>query len=320
MSESFSTVPAQTILPAFVYSEYADDENVQGIFGAYNGLAQGYLDWFNNTPLAVYTNPNINGPLLDWIAQGIYGISRPIFSSLSTKYIAGLNSLPLNSRPLNGNLYLQSGTATIADDDYYKRTLTWWLYAGDGRLFNTPILRRKIARFLYGASGADVSMDENLKIQIQAGMLTQPDPATLSSVAGGTIAATTYYVMLTYVTPTGETYASVEASLAVAADYLLVVDSPLPQNGATGYNVYVSTTTGTETKQNSSPIAIGTNWTEPTTGLISGSALPTSNTSNLMANFIITIPAGISSQYFQQAFEQGLLAFPFQLTANVVIS
>ena len=109
--------------------------------------------------------------------------------------------------------------------------------------------------------------------------LTSPAAPTLGSTAGGTIAATTYYVKTTYVGPTGETLPSAESSLAVALNNLLTVTSPATQTGATGYNVYVSTATGTETKQNgATPIAIGTGWTEPTSGLVSGSALPASNT------------------------------------------
>ena len=107
---------------------------------------------------------------------------------------------------------------------------------------------------------------------------TPPAAPTLSSVAGGTLAATTYYVKITYVNAAGETLPSAESSLAVAADYVLSVASPAATSGASGWNVFVSTSSGTETLQNSSPIAIGTAWQEPTTGLISGSALPTTST------------------------------------------
>jgi hypothetical protein len=111
-------------------------------------------------------------------------------------------------------------------------------------------------------------------------LLAAPSPApSLSSSAGGALGATTYFVKTTYVNQYGETVASAESSLAVAANNVLVVTSPAALGNATGYNVYVSTTTGTETKQNGgTPIAIGTNWTEPTTGLVAGSALPGTNT------------------------------------------
>lgn len=105
-----------------------------------------------------------------------------------------------------------------------------------------------------------------------------PPTPSLSQVAGGTIAATTYFVKITYTGPSGETLPSAEANFDVSANELLQVASPAALAGYTGYNVYVSTATGAETKQNASPIAIGTNWTEPTTGLIAGSAPPSSAT------------------------------------------
>ena len=104
-----------------------------------------------------------------------------------------------------------------------------------------------------------------------------PAAPTLGSTSGGTLAATTYYVKLTYNTAAGQTLPSSESSLAVAADYLLVVASPASATGVTSYNVYVSTSTGAETLQ-ASGIAIGTSWTEPTSGLVAGAAFPTAST------------------------------------------
>ena len=101
-----------------------------------------------------------------------------------------------------------------------------------------------------------------------------PSAPTLSSVSGGSLAATTYYVVVTYTNSFGQTLQSTESSLAVAAGNLLSVASPTASPGATGYNVFVSTSSGAETLQNSAPIALGTAWTMPTTGLVSGSALP----------------------------------------------
>jgi hypothetical protein len=106
---------------------------------------------------------------------------------------------------------------------------------------------------------------------------TTPAPAApkLSSISGGTLDATTYYVKIAYVSATGATgETSVEESLAVIADDLLEVASPPSLLGATGYNVYVSDAAGAETLQNTTPVSIGTNWTEPTTGLVSGTVPP----------------------------------------------
>ena len=51
MIESFNTQPLPNVIPAYVYDQYSDDENVQGFFEVLNAMAQGYLDWFNQTPL-----------------------------------------------------------------------------------------------------------------------------------------------------------------------------------------------------------------------------------------------------------------------------
>src|SRR5262249_38128400 len=51
--------------------------------------------------------------------------------------------------------------------------------------------------------------------------------------------------------------------------------SPASVPGASGYNVHVATASGQEVLQNGAmPLAIGTNWTEPTSGLLSGTAAP----------------------------------------------
>jgi len=118
---------------------------------------------------------------------------------------------------------------------------------------------------------------------------------SLSQTAGGSLGATTYYVKETNTNALGETAASVatESSLAVSANNLLVVASPPAMVDITGWNVYVGTSAGTETLQNVSPIAIGTNWTEPTGGLIAGSAQPTEDTA-------CCGPPGCPSPYYSQ--------------------
>src|ERR1700743_1192449 len=103
--------PLQGIIPAYAYRQYADDPDIVAFFNAYNKLSQPYLDWFNQTPLSLYTSPHVNGPLLDWISEGIYGVPRPVFSSLTTRFLgAALNSVPLNTIGLNQSKLFESGT------------------------------------------------------------------------------------------------------------------------------------------------------------------------------------------------------------------
>jgi hypothetical protein len=106
--------------------------------------------------------------------------------------------------------------------------------------------------------------------------IAPPPPPVLSQTAGGSLGAQTCFVVLTLVTPLGETLPSAESSLAAAADNLLGVASPAvpAQTLATAYNVYAGATSGAETLQNATPIAIGTAWTEPTSGLTTNGAVP----------------------------------------------
>jgi hypothetical protein len=127
-----------------------------------------------------------------------------------------------------------------------------------------------------------------------------PPAPTCSSVAGGTLTAETYSVRITYVNPVGETVRSVIVSQSVAADFLLVVDSPAAEAGATGWNVYVGQQPNIgATLQNSTPIAIGTNWTLPTTGLVTGVAPPLVNTTgDAFTNLISQYTSPTAKTYF----------------------
>jgi hypothetical protein len=110
-----------------------------------------------------------------------------------------------------------------------------------------------------------------------------PDAATLSYVSGGSLGARTYYVQYTYESthdsthPDMEGLPSNEQNIAIPADNRFKITSPAAQNGIDRYYVYISTSSGNETKE-AGPINIGTDWTEPTTGLVGGGAsVPSTN-------------------------------------------
>jgi hypothetical protein len=114
--------------------------------------------------------------------------------------------------------------------------------------------------------------------------LSPPAAPAPSQVAGGSLGARTYYVKTTYVNANGETSLSPEATFAVSADDLLQVASPPAVAGATGWNLYVSDSSGKEAIQNpDSPMAIGTAWTEPASGApyLGGFPGPGSNSTGL---------------------------------------
>lgn len=123
-------------------------------------------------------------------------------------------------------------------------------------------------------------------------------PATApvtGSAAGGTLAATTYYVKLSAVTAAGESTLSPETTQAVAVNSLLTVTIPAPSGSILGYNVYVSTASGNETKQNAAVITAGGTWTEPVGGLIAGTAAPAVDNSGLQTVTVYTVPASPSA-------------------------
>ncbi len=155
--ESFATEPLQTTLPAYAYQEYADDPYFQAFVSAYNQISQGYLDWANQNPIPIYTDSNISGTMLDFVGVNLYGIYRPVTGQSSTSSLSAMNTFPMNTQAMDSQTLSTTGVASTVTDDLYKRTLTWILYRGDGKNFSLQWLRRRIARFLYGANGLDLS-------------------------------------------------------------------------------------------------------------------------------------------------------------------
>lgn len=164
----------QTVFPAYVYAQYRDDANITAFFGAFNQLAQGYLNWFNNTPLAVYTNATISGALLDWTATGIYGLARPVISQEQIYFYGGYNAFTYDTTPYNAEINVSSsGSYQIVNDDIYKRFLTWNLYRADGDVFSIQWLKRRVARFINGANGMDTDVINNpVSVAVSKGNFT----------------------------------------------------------------------------------------------------------------------------------------------------
>ncbi len=152
---------------------------------------------------------------------------------------------------------------------------------------------------LEGNVWVEVSNDPNVLIDgatiaaPAAPVLSQYTPTVDEHLAGVAV-NTTYYVKNTYVTApalpstltvSGETVGSTESSLLVTAGNLLVVHSPAPDTGgyASGWNCYISTTSGTEVRQNlidnayPQALSFGRLFT-PSAIINSGIAVPSSNT------------------------------------------
>lgn len=174
--ESFATTPLETVIKQYLYQQYADDDTLQSFVDSFNALAQGYLDWFIANPLGLYTSAGISGPLLDWVAQGVYNLDRPVLATQSSEESAGYDSAVYNTVPYNYLSYSSAGTAQQASDDVYKRMMTWTLYRGDGQVFSLQWLKNRVARFLHGANGSDVAvLDYQPSIVVSDGEFTITD-------------------------------------------------------------------------------------------------------------------------------------------------
>ena len=157
-------------LAAYLYQQYNDDADLQAFVNAYNALSQGYVDWFNQIGLPIYTGSGISGPLLDWVATGLYGLERPTFAPVFRGLTLGqYNTYRFNQLRYNYGLRPAFPTVTPTTDDIYKRVLTWHFYKGDGKVFSVEWLKRRIMRFLIGVNGTSPAIDNTYPISVSFG-------------------------------------------------------------------------------------------------------------------------------------------------------
>lgn len=157
-------------IPAYLYKEYDDDEDLQAFFAAYNALAQQYVTWFATISLPVYTGAEISGNLLNWVAEGLYGMVRPSLSSGLNRDLGPLNTYGMNQFvPLNTIKRIGPSNVALTTDDVFKRIMTWNFYKGDGNVFNLLWLKRRIMRFLIGIAGTAPNIDQTSNISVVYG-------------------------------------------------------------------------------------------------------------------------------------------------------
>lgn len=184
----------QKTIPAYLYQEYSDDEDLQAFIDAANTMLQQYVDWFNQIELPIYTSPTISGTLLDWVGAGLYGYPRPSLPGVAAINIGPINTYGPNSEvPINSQTS-SPATATLVSDDIYKRLLTWHFYKGDGKQFTIRWMKNRIMRFLTGVNGTAPLIDETYQIGLTFGSgnsvaLTCPEystaPALVAAIASG---------------------------------------------------------------------------------------------------------------------------------------
>jgi hypothetical protein len=154
----------KTIIPSYLYQQYYDDSDLQAFVGAYNTLAQEYLDWFNNLNLPIYTVQN--GAALDWVALGLYGLVRPTLPQGSYLRLGEYDSVPYDTLSYDTEKLISPTSFYITTDDIFKRIITWNFYKGDGYQFNITWLKKRIQRFLQGTNGTLAVLDNTYQVSV----------------------------------------------------------------------------------------------------------------------------------------------------------
>jgi len=152
------------ILPSYLYQQYNGDPDLEAFFTAYNELSQSNLDKINTLNLPIYTTKS--GVLLEWVALGLYGFTRPVLPKGDYFDKGVYNTIHLNEVPYNQNVRIAPTDFYQVTDDIFKRCITWNFYKGDGFQFTINWLKRRVARFLSGVNGVSHNIDETYQISV----------------------------------------------------------------------------------------------------------------------------------------------------------
>jgi hypothetical protein len=168
---------------SYLYQEYSDDTDLQAFVAAYNSMMQDIVDTFNSLNLPIYTKAPIEGPMLDWVGQGVYGLARPSLRSGQYKVLGPYNTMNYgeNAAVYDGWELLYPNQIAITNDDIYRRILTWHFSKGDGKYFSIPWLKKRVMRFIMGKNGTQPNIDQHYQISVS---LNPVGGATIRFVTG----------------------------------------------------------------------------------------------------------------------------------------
>lgn len=158
------------VIPSYLYQQYNDDEDLAGFVHVFNQMTQQYVTWFAGVRLPVYAdNPQVTSTLLDFVGEGLYDIKRPVLPSGNNPAKGPLNTYVFNEMALDD--YDAGGPSQfyVTNDDLYRRTLTWHLYKGDGKLFDIQWLKRRVIRWLTGTDGTPGQTDQTYSVSVTFG-------------------------------------------------------------------------------------------------------------------------------------------------------
>jgi hypothetical protein len=151
----------------------AGDDDIAAFVNAYNQITQTYINWFNQINLPYYPGPLIADGLLDWVAQGVYGILRPLLPTGKNQFTGDYDTWAYATQPYGVARRVGSPNFYVTNDDIFKRIITWHFYKGDGKIFNIRWLKRRIMRFLNGANGTNGDASATYQISVTFGVGNQ---------------------------------------------------------------------------------------------------------------------------------------------------
>jgi len=216
-----------TTIPSYLYTQYADDEDLQAFVAAYNQATQSLITWFATVGLPYY--PGLTAPLLQWVVEGLYGLEATSLASPASTAIGPINTYAINTLAINGFTPSVQQFYTLTDDAL-KRILTWDFYKGDGKRFSVPWLKRRVMRFLIGYNGIDPQ-------PTQPGFTVGAENTQAISVSfsGQTLTVTIYQTLLSAIANVSPNILSIFAAaftggyldLPVEFNYAVNIVSPL---------------------------------------------------------------------------------------------
>ncbi|MGH9541481.1 MAG: glycosyl hydrolase family 28-related protein [Terriglobales bacterium] len=310
-----TTAPTSTQVLTYNGSQWAPAAPTGGSAGAFSGLSSG-----TNTSAAMLVGsgatlgPTGSGALTASGLQGCvnpfaYGAKGDDATDDTSAFQSAINALDAAK---GGCLWIPPGFTFLIDGG-----LTFPTHGGtpgttNGNQYTYSILGGGWSRTNnFGAAGAP---NGGSVLDLRFSQMAAPAAPTVTPTTGtGSLPSGNYYVKVTYTDPKGETLASAETGpVNLSATGELTVTAPtFAADDESGWNVYISTATGTETKQNSSAEGVGTNYVQ-SAALTSGAALPGANTT--LPPKIITLGYGSMDIERLALIDNGADCAPFVMT------
>ena len=157
-------------IPSYLYQEYTIDPDLPAFVHTYNSMMQDIVDTFNNLSLPIYTRDPISGALLDWVAEGVWGIKRTNLSSGKYDTIGPYNTWQYNTWEYNAFEQISDAPIIVTTDDIFRRIMTWHISKQNCKYFSIAWLKKRVMQFLIGENGILQNIDQHYQVSVTFGL------------------------------------------------------------------------------------------------------------------------------------------------------